>query len=422
MKVEVRISSILVGFILILISCVDNKKPILDLESNNIAIDSLLLKLSNVIDNSVIPGFAVSIIQNEKIVFNEGFGYSDINKEIPFTNNTAHTIASISKTFIALAIMQLVENGKLDLDQKVNDILPFKIHNPHYPNTPITVRHLVTHTSSINDDFDDGDKRASWLVDTLPADYDDLPTDIKEDIFYYDGIKTTLLDYLVSFCSSEGEFYSEENFSRFRPGTKYEYSNAGATVAALIVEIVSGMSFSEFTRKNIFEPLDMSNTSWYYNSLDIPYSKLYVEKDGDISEFPRYHEASYPDGQLKTTATDLTKYHIEMVKGFNGNGTLLKPKSYSYMFNHQLDRNAFDDPDKNKLNDEYGVGIFWGISEAGYILHTGGMIGVYSIIYYNPKSEIGIIAFCNMAHPDFGKILNILDEYETAVTKRDTSR
>jgi CubicO group peptidase (beta-lactamase class C family) len=421
MKIEVRIASIIVVFMSVFISCKDDKKPVRNLESNITAIDSISFELSNVINNSVIPGCAVSIIQNEKVLLNEGYGYSDIDNEIPFTNNTAHTIASISKTFIALATMQLVENGKLSLDQKVNDILPFKIRNPHFPNTPITVMHLVTHSSSINDDFDDGDKRASWFVDNLPADYDDLHTDIKEDIFYYDGTETTLPDYIISFCSPEGEFYSEENFSQFRPGTKYEYSNAGAAVAALIVEMVSGMSFSEYTRKNIFEPLDMSNTSWYYNRIDIPYSKLYVEKDGNISEFPRYHEASYPDGQLKTTSTDLTKYHIEMVKGFNGYGTLLKPKSYSYMFSHQLDRSAFDAPDKNRLNDEYGVGVFWGISEAGYILHKGGMIGVYSIIYYNPKSGIGITAFCNIAHPDFGKILNILDTYETAITNSDTS-
>ena len=106
-------------------------------------------------------------------------------------------------------------------------------------------------------DFDDGEKRASWLVEPLPANYDDLHPDIKDDIFYYDGSKTSLTEYLISFCSTRGRWYDENNFSNFKPGAKYEYSNAGATVAALIVEIISDMSYAEYTSKNIFEPLGM---------------------------------------------------------------------------------------------------------------------------------------------------------------------
>ena len=125
--------------------------------------------------------------------------------------------------------------------------------------------------------------------------------------------------------------------------------------------------------------------------------------------FQGINEASYPDGQLKTTSNDLSKYLIEIIQGYKGKGLLLTPESYAYMLSHQLDRSAFDEPNEYRLDDDYGVGVFWGISEPGYILHKGGMIGVYSILYYNPKSDVGVIAFCNMAHPDFGKILNILE-------------
>ena len=74
---------------------------------------------------------------------------------------TIHVIASISKTFVGIAIMKLVESGKLKLDDPINDYLPFEIRSPHYPEVDITIRHLVTHTSSLNDEFDNGEKRLS---------------------------------------------------------------------------------------------------------------------------------------------------------------------------------------------------------------------------------------------------------------------
>ncbi len=415
------LSSLLLCFLFFISSCKQSKTEV---QENKVAmiIDSLELHLKQVSDSTIIPGFSVAVVRKDSLLFNKGFGYSDLAAKTPFTEHTAHTIASISKTFIGIAIMQLVERGALSLDQEINSILPFEINNPHYPNVPIRVKHLVTHSSGINDNFDDGDKRASWLVEPLPADYANLHPDTKEDIDYFDGEKTSLQDYLISFCTPKGRWYHKDNFSNFEPGIRYEYSNGGAVVAAYIVALVSGMSYAEYTKKHIFEPLKMSETSWFYNSLALSYSKLYVAKGGKLNEFPRYHEASYPDGQLKTTTSDLSVYLLEMMRGKKGKGMLLNNASYQRLFSSQLPRTAFDEVSKDKLYDEYDVGIFWAVSEPGYILHAGGMMGVYSIIYFNPETDIGMLAICNVPDPSFGQILEALEKCEKSLETLDETK
>jgi len=412
----VRLISITVLF-LILAACNNNTKKgtTVKLNANQIYLDSLDLKLNKISKESNIPGFAISVVNADSLLFNKGYGYSDLKNKESFTKNTAHTIASVSKTFIGLSIMKLVENGDLNLDEPVNNILPFKIINPHFPNDDITVRHLANHTSTINDDWDDGDKRASWLIEEIAENKNEFPEDLNEDIFYYDGKEISLIEFIKEVCTKNGKYYSETNFSEQKPGLIYEYSNNGAALVALIIEIKSGMPFYEFTKKNIFEPLRMNNTSWFYNDLNTTYSKLYVSKDQNnvknIFEFPRYHEADYPNGQLKTSVNDLSLYLIEMINGYKGNGILLKKESYTTLFNPQLNINGFDTENDGKLNDDYAAGVFWAINAQDARFHQGGMIGVYSIIYFNPKTEIGVIAISNMADNSFGEIVQSILKY-----------
>ena len=105
------------------------------------------------ISESKIAGMGVAIITNDSILVTKSYGYADIQNKVPFTHNTVINIASISKTFISIAIMHAVENNLLDLDNNVNDILPFKVVNPYSPDRIITLRHLMSHTSGIQDDY-----------------------------------------------------------------------------------------------------------------------------------------------------------------------------------------------------------------------------------------------------------------------------
>ena len=115
---------------------------------------------------------------------------------------------------------------------------------------------------------------------------------------------------------------------------------------------------------------------------------------------------------------DLTKYLVEMSNGYNGQGRILNSKSYKTLFSPQLEREKFEDNDKSSLNDEYNVGVFWAISKPGLILHKGGSIGVYSILYFNPENNMGAIAYCNLAHQDFGEIVNVVRKYEVKMGQK----
>ena len=410
--------------VLLLIGCKEKNAPSNQTLGINQTLDSLHLDLEKASKEILIPGFSVALAHKDSVLFSEGYGISDIANEIPFTENTKHTIASISKTFIGVAIMKLVAQGKLHLDAPINTILPFEINSPHYPDIPITVNHLVTHTSTISDDFDDGDKSPSWFIEPYPFNVKDLPEDYQEDLYYFDGSEMSLETLIKNACTPEGKWYATTNFLEFRPGERYEYSDMGASIAGRIVEIVSGMSFADYTQKHIFDPLGMDNTSWYYDDLANA-SKLYIEKTKDsaqvLYEFPRYHEAGYPNGQLKTTATDMSLYLIEMIKGYNSQGTILDNNSYTLMLNPQLSRQHHDpteEPSTYPFDDEYNVGVFWSISPTGFRIHNGGMNGGFSTLYFNPENDMGVFLMANMADGSFGNLLDILLEYEGEIGRR----
>ncbi len=385
-------------------------------------IDTLDKKLTKISQETLIPGFAANILQGDEVIYSKGFGYSDIANQHKFSPQTINIIASISKTFIGVAIMKLVEDGKLKLDDPINDYLPFEIWNPHFPETVITIKHLVTHTSSLNGDFDDGEKRPSQLVEQSRYSKDEMPKQLAEDIYYWDGTALPLEKYIEEIFKPNGKWYAKSNFSNFKPGKKYEYSNEGSNLAGLIVERVSGMSFSAFTQKHIFQPLNMTNSYWEYQDLDSTISKLYIQYEKEypskVFEFPRAIDSGQPCGDLKSNGDDLTKYLVETMNGFNGKGKILNSKSYQTLLNPQLSRTKFEGDDPSALNDDYDVGVFWAISKPGLRLHKGGSIGVYSLLYFNPKNDIGMVSYCNLAHPDFGKIVNTIRNFEKKLSKK----
>ena len=404
-------------------SCKNHSKQISTKESLILQekIDSLHLKLTTISEESIIPGFVAAINQGNKTIYSKGFGYSDIANKQRFTTQTIHSLASVSKTVVAIAIMKLVEDGKLKLDNPISDYLPYSINSPHFPETPITIRHLVTHTSSLNDDYDEGEKRPSELMELPRYSLDEIPEEMIGDIHYWDGTFLPLEEYIKRIFTTNGMWFDKSNFSNFEPGKKYEYSNEGTNLAGLIVEQVSGISFSEFTQKHVFQPLKMTNTYWEYTDLSPNVSKWYtlyeVDSISTLFEFPRANESGQPCGDLKSNVDDLSKYMIEMINGFNGEGKILNPESYRILFNPQQNRDIFEETDDYALNDDYDVGVFWAISEPGYRLHKGGSIGVFSILYFNPKNDISVISFCNLAHGDFDKVVNMILSFEENISK-----
>ena len=100
-------------------------------------------KLSEIAGRGHLPGFGVSIVTSGGVLFQKGYGYADIETKIPYTKETLQNIGSISKTFIGISLMQLVEENRIRLEDDINRYLPFKVVNPHFPTEPILIRHLA---------------------------------------------------------------------------------------------------------------------------------------------------------------------------------------------------------------------------------------------------------------------------------------
>ncbi len=341
------------------------------------------IELQELYNTSELAGLSVAIVDNKKVLYKNSFGYSNINKNRKYTNHTIQNIGSISKTFIALAIMKAVEQGKLDLDTNINIYLPFKVEHPHYPDKPITVRHLATHTSGITDSevyF------KSYVFDNpLQVNVSQYPDDYRSII---ELIKTnTKMDESVFFentLSTSGSWYSLGNFIENPPGEKYEYSNIAAALAAFVVEKSTGISFENYTQKYIFDPLHMDATGWSFSDVNMQdHATLYYSKDFEVS---RYSLITKADGGLITSTSDFAKYLIEMMKGYKGKGKLLSAKSYKEMFSLQS---------KHDEINEAMSGILWGINNNGTIGHTGGDPGILTICMFDPIKNRGYYLMTN---------------------------
>jgi CubicO group peptidase (beta-lactamase class C family) len=399
--------------ILLLVSCASTKTTA-NVEQTT-QHDSLTIALNNFAKNSLIPGFSVAIVDENELGFAKGFGFANIKTKTPFTTNTIHQVASISKTFIGFCIMKLVEDGKLNLNESISSILTYKITNPHFPTNPITVRQLVTPTSSILDFFEPYyvGEADTWLVEEV--DKKDYPEYMLPNIEYYKtGKPISLEESIRKFSQPKAKWYSDSTFLQKAPGTHYQYSNLGAVIAALIVEVKSGISFVNHTKKYIFEPLKMKNTGWKFEDFNATnISKNYAfnsqEKPTSVAEYPQVYSAGYPAGGLLTSAIDMGNYLQEMIRGSMGKGKLLSSSSYKTLFAAQLPINMVQIEDQmGKINN---MGIFWFLSK-DCVSHIGGNDGVYSFLYFNPITKRGAFAHTNLRDNSFGEILSIVRKYE----------
>ena len=382
--------------------------------------DSLTIALNNFAKRSLIPGFSVSIVNERRVLYTKGFGLANVNDSIAFTPLTINWVASISKTFVALSIMKLVEEKKLNLDDSINSILPYRISNPYFPNLPITVRHLITHTSTIIDDafvpYYIGEADICIINDNKK--YDSLPAYLLPNLKYYRmGKRISLDEHIRKYTQPKAAWYTDSTFLQKEPGKYFQYSNLGASIAARVVEIKSNMSFIDFTKKNIFEPLKMENTGWNFEDINPNLvTKIYAQNDDQkptgVVEHPQYYMTNYPVSGLKTNATDLSIYLIEMINGYEGKGKLLKSKSYQTLFKPQLNCEGLNKSDSSIFNGMYNIATFWSVTASGVVLHFGGNTGVYSFLYFNPKTKRGALAFCNLRDNSFGELLAIINKYE----------
>ncbi len=355
--------------------------------------DEISQKMEELLSTMKLPGVGMVMVHKDSVLYQKGFGYADLSSKKPFKTTTVQNIGSTSKTFIGVALMKLVDQGKIDLDDAINTYLPFRVFNPSFPNEPITIRHLATHTSGIRDTPSVYDLK-SYYIDT---NFQKTPISKKglsfeEKIFLSKTVKNrpqSLSDYLQSVLEENGALFSKRNFYRSAPGAAYEYTNIGAALAAYIVEVVSEKPYAEFTRDEILIPLKMTATGWFYKDVEMEdFATRYTGKNHIAVPF--YELTTYPDGGLKSSVADMALYLQEMIRGFYGEGSLLSKESYSVLFKNQLQV-----PSKERS------GIFWdvfGSEGEGDIGHAGSDPGIETFMYFKPETKIGKILFVNTGH------------------------
>jgi CubicO group peptidase (beta-lactamase class C family) len=381
---------------------------------NKIVSDSLTKELVEIYKQGYINGFSVAIVNQSGTLYQKGIGYADVETQRSYTENTVQNIASISKTLIGISLLKAQEMGKLNLDDPINKYLPFPVRNPYHPNKPITIRHLATHTSSIVDTDYYLDK--SYVLKDGKDSAEINPSEISQN-FNLPETRITMGEFLKNILTENGEWYKKEGFLDKKPGELFEYTNVGATLAAFIIEIVTGKPYDIFTQNQILKPLGMSSSGWNFQTTDYSnFSTLYANPKTPI---PHYSLITYPDGGFITSINDMGKYLTELIKGYSGNGVLLSKESYSELYREQLDSNNFKERNKeNPYNDEYNFGIFIGFSAKGYVGHTGGDPGVGSYMFFDSNNKIGRVLIINTSLNDkegeqeFFLIWDKLEEYQ----------
>ncbi len=359
---------------------------------------SLDSTLTRAVTEAGIVGLATAVIVDGRVVWTRAYGFADRDTQTPLTTRTVMNLASVSKTTIGVSMMRLVAEGKLSLDENINQYLPFEVRNPNHPDARITLRHLATHTSGITD------RRDFYASLYRPVDEPDMALD------------SLLRSYLVA----GGSNYSTDNFLTVAPGRSRDYSNLAATLAAYIVQRAAGESFDAHTRRVIFAPLGMKSAGWFWSQVDSTvHSRLYEQDSTSTNRVAHYELTSYPDGGLRMSVDDLSRYFAMLLNNGTLDGVLIID-SASLAEMKRFHWTTTNKPDDYELT-EGNTGLFWRTKFNGQrIGHGGNDPGVSVEMLTDAAGRVGIIYMSNtslyrVANRHLNTIIDALTSYGEAL-------
>lgn len=303
-------------------------------------------------DCSGFVGISWAVVGENGIETSGCYGKCGVVHTNDINTSTLFLCASISKLFVATAILQLFEAKKLDIDEDINNYISLKVINPH--SGVITARMLLEHHSGLSDS-EIGLKR--WRYESFSS--------------------ISLEDHLRRHIVPGGEYYND---SLWRESGKYFYSNAGFTLLGYIIEQVSKKSFCEYIRENILIPLDMNNATW-----DVPEDDNAAIPCDTLKELGHYCVAEYPACQLRVSVDELSHFLQFFICGEYKGKRILQLDTLQLMcpsnYIHGLGWWGKDSMYGNKFEDVW--------------CHGGFMDGVRSRINYYPKFKKGFILLSN---------------------------
>ncbi|MFX1317246.1 MAG: serine hydrolase domain-containing protein, partial [Promethearchaeota archaeon] len=328
-----------------------------------------------------IPSLAAGIIINDSLVWANGFGDQH-------SLDTVYMIGSITKTFTATAILQLYERNLLNLNDDINDHLPFDVRHPNYSSTPITIRMLLSHTAGLSTHF-------YWSLEYY---FDDQMIDWINSRFGWNIIvpwvrRPTLGEFLNGSLNPSGAYYDPYNWP-LEPGTEFLYSNAGFQVLGYLIEQITNQSLEEYFQENIFYPLNMTSSGFNYLDFGEMNAIPHEWRFNSNYEFPLYNMNVSGAGVIRSTIPDMAKYLIAYMNQGEYNGTqLLSPPSVELVHTKQVSLSG-----TTIEGFEYdGYGLGWNLYKEGFKGHGGATPGFSSNLFFkeNKQGTFGVILMFN---------------------------
>lgn len=323
-----------------------------------------------VANNSRVSSVAMVVVQNGAIVYSHTAGFMDAAHTRAPTEATLYKTSSIAKLVIAIAVMQQVELGRLDLDQDIGNYLPFAVRNPAHPDRIITARALMQHSAGL----------------ALP----DFGT-VSDNLFMVDDPSVVvLLHPLIEDVLTPGSaHYQDAIWLDGPPGSVNQNSNVGMVLLAYVVERLSGMHFNDYAKTHIFLPLGMVGTSHYFPDLDPnEVAALYDANDNLVSQTSNWF---YPISGLFTSTGDWANFMRAILAGGTFNGIrILEQSSVDAML-------TMTTPANNQLAYNSRIGLIWREAAAnpGWYGHTGAGSQMTHVTEIDPVGNIGYVLFTN---------------------------
>lgn len=315
-----------------------------------------------------IPGLSIGIIKDGQIAYTKGFGLAEVGTERAVTPETVFQLGSVSKMMVGIAIMQLKEQGKIDLDAPVTDYLPyFKMADERYKE--ITIRQILSHRSGLR--YSTGYGFYWYTSDYQSPEYDD--GSLERHVRNLTQVKL-----------------------QFTPGKSMQYSDLGFEILGDVIAKVSGQNFEAYTQEHIFGPLGMMHTSFMVR--DIP-PELLAAPHGygpKVNSFFPYSRQHAPSSHLFSNVDDMLRYALaQLNQGQLGETRILPAIAYGEMWTAQGDTNL-PSPWERKV----GLGWFLGGQEGPRLVGHGGMdIGFGCGFIMAPDDGLAVVVMVNREYP-----------------------
>ena len=331
-----------------------------------------------------IPGLSIAVVKGGEVVYARGFGFRDVERGLAATPRTVYGIGSVTKSFTAIAVLKLVEEGRLSLDDEVSKYVPLRLEAR---GRPIRIHHLLTHSSGIPALA----YAEAFIRSQLGLDGTWLPVAKAEDV--------------ISFMSDYAKWVHAE------PGTRYFYLNEGYVLLGYVVSKVSGMRYEDFVRKYILRPLGMSRT--YFEEAEVsadpdvatPYV---VDREG------RYVRSRFPygitaDGGLLSNCEDMARYVSMLIGRGELNGVRILGREYV----EAMERKYIDIPSGMFGDDGYGYGLTVTERFLGrkLVRHSGSVLVYTAFMGYLPDDGVGVVVLANSS----GYPLSLIGMYALAL-------